>query len=159
MPRDGLSLVGFMQQPFAMNYLKSNCILSDDSDVSLRQHWDQARTRLGPPSANPGQPEIHDIPSQHAAHLQPIAAHPRFSENPSITWEFKFVEIEPLVVFQFHVVTERAADLCRGITGVPQLANMLPICLPHDFEPVQIEMSQATQSVIIRSRSTNFKNG
>ena len=50
MPRAGLSLLGFMDQNNALNYLRSWCVPVDDSDVALIAEWHAARAARGNPT-------------------------------------------------------------------------------------------------------------
>ncbi len=63
MQSDGLSLVGFLDQPSAMSYLTARCVF-DDAFETPADHWKAAKARLGAPTPNPGDPEIQDMPRE-----------------------------------------------------------------------------------------------
>ena len=55
MPRAGLSLLGFMDQNNALNYLRSWCVPVDDSDVALIAEWHAGESRAWEPHSKRGQ--------------------------------------------------------------------------------------------------------
>ncbi len=157
MPTGGLSLLGFMEQQLALHYLTTSCIVADTSPTALLRHWNDARRRLGPPDSRVGVPDIQDIPAPHSAHLQQLAAHPRLLKYPAGTWEFKLVEIGPLLAFQFHVDIERSSAHCRGIQHPPELADTVPVCLPQSVEHRPIHVSFVQHGLLLRDQSLNFR--
>ncbi len=158
MPVWGLSLLGVMEQQFALQYLSQGCIVPDSSGPALLQHWNDAKARLGPPMPNAGHPQIQDIPVAHAPYLQQIAAHARF--NPQFGGApptFKLVEIAPLLAYQFAVIPERPATHCTGLPNPPQLTDLLPLCLPTDVEPFQSHATPVDHGVLLKHESLNFR--
>jgi hypothetical protein len=45
-------------------------------------------------------------------------------------WDFALVEIDPLLTFQFHVLSQRSQEHCGHLSARPSVAEMLPLCLP-----------------------------
>jgi hypothetical protein len=160
MPTAGLSLVGFMDEPQAIQHLQTACIPANPSQAALVAEWNAAKTKLGDLIAKAGNPEILDIPAAHAAHMQQV------SQTPWITAylatvpqaEFKLVEIDPLLAYQFAVDTTRSNDHCAHIILQPaEVADILPICLPLTKPSGEYHIQQLGQSVIIKSRSLNLR--
>jgi hypothetical protein len=65
MPRAGLSLLGFMDQDDALNYLRSWCVPVDDSDIALIAEWHAARAARGNPTPNAGNPDMQPLSTAH----------------------------------------------------------------------------------------------
>jgi hypothetical protein len=117
MPMPGLSLVGFMERQQAINYLRQTCIPADPSDVALTAEWTQAQTKLGASFQGCGNPDIQEIPrpcqpyitqlQQQSWVQQALATYPGAS--------FKVVEIDPLLAFQYHILTDHSDGHCNGL--------------------------------------------
>ena len=176
-----LSLLGFMDEQPAIRYQRDVCLVSNSNEGYLRNQWVAARAKLGTPMPRAGAPEILEIPPEHHAYLERVKQNPRF--QPTITrsrvgdvveefpWDFKLVEIDPLLAFQLHVETDRSDELCRELllssTGAqagkksarktPALSSLLPICLPEQLEEVNFAVSQEPNSLIVKSRSANLR--
>jgi len=125
-----------------MGYLSGNAILPIKTYAALRKIWQEARTRLNPgagsPVPIPGVPEILDIPAGHEAHLRDVQASPRFPKTVgTLPWEFKLVEIGPLLAFQYHVQTDRANQLWLDSGGTTDIAALLRLCLPVGVNEIQ----------------------
>lgn len=157
MAAPGLALVGFMPEPFAVQYLTHACVWEDGSPTALAQHWASAQTRLGPPISGAGFPEILDLPPEYDAHLQGVPTNPRFGMTVGLLpWSFKLVEIERLLAFQFHVYTERSASLCGLPAGPIPLDKALELCLPHRVEDVPYTFNEIPGGFVIRSKNLNL---
>src|SRR5207247_8971291 len=103
--------------------------------AALLGHWQAARQRLeldgGSPLPNPGLPEILGIPPGHEARLAAVEASPRFAFTVGeFPWEFKLIEIDPLLAFQFHINTGRGDALWNEAGASVDLAALLRLCLP-----------------------------
>ena len=158
MPVSGLSLLGFMDHSAAKNYLATSCIVADDSPQELSRLWNEAKNLKGLPIAGAGQPEIQDMPLCFQAYLQGLTANPRFAltVQNSIP-QFKLVEIDPLLAYQFHIEVGKADSLGALAGDAPQVADMLPICLPHSFENIACNVSVQPNGMLIRTRSFNLR--
>jgi hypothetical protein len=161
-PTAGLTLVGFMtdaQQ--AINHLRNACVFQppNDTDAALTAEWQAAQAQLAAPIANAGNPTIQNIPVAHQPYLQ------QFSQNWGVQnfnamwpgWDFKLVEIEPLLAYQFTVDLTRSAHHCGQLPNNPPVADLLPICLPQQQVPVSFQSWQQPNSVILRSLGTNLR--
>ena len=159
MPTPGLSLVGFMDQPQAINYFRTNCMPADISDAALISEWNTAQAKLGAPVDAPGQPDIQPIPPADQAYIQQLQQEPWIQQAlaPYQGASFQAVEIEPLLAYQFHILTEHSdthfADLKLG----PSIADLLPICLPQAPPQENIRISPQGQSFLIAADSLNFR--
>jgi len=125
-----------------LGYLYGNAVLPNKTYAALRNVWQEARARLNPgagsPVPNPGTPEILDIPAGHENHLKDVQASPRFQKTVgTLPWQFKLVEIGPLLAFQYHVQTDHANQLWLDAGGTTDLAALLRLCLPTDVKEIQ----------------------
>lgn len=153
----GLSLVGFMARDQAIEHLRTACIPADGSDVALEREWQEATGRLGPATANAGQPEVLDLPAEAAAHLADMAVGwPNiFGQIPQP--EFKMVEIAPLLAYQFIVDGPRSDHHCKVFSGPPSMAELLDVCLPARPTEEPLQSQQQPQSIVIKARSLNVR--
>lgn len=53
-----------------------------------------------------------------------------------LNWQFKLVEIEPLIAFQIHLDPDRAARQCALLGRDSPLDKVLEVCLPHGVQDV-----------------------
>jgi hypothetical protein len=158
MPSAGLSLVGFMDEPQATTHLSTACILGNPSPAGIKAEWDAARARRGPPIAGAGHPNILDIPPADQPYITALCQEPWIAQwLPNIPGaEFKLVEIDPLLAFQFSVDTTRSDHHCAALPKPPGVADLFPICLPLHRPSGEYHVNQLPQSVIIKSRSLNL---
>src|ERR1700733_14969314 len=106
MPTPGLSLVGFMDEPAAINHLRFACAPADPADAALRAVWQGAQGQLGAPTPNAGNPGIHAIPQGQAAYITQISQLPWVATALATNWAgaaFHMVDIAPLLAFQHTV--------------------------------------------------------
>lgn len=159
MPVPGLSLVGLMEEQAAVAYLRNRCIPPDPADAALVAAWNTAKAQLGAPFATAGHPDIQEIPADHMPYLQGVMTNPRFNATIEgmANWAFKLVEVEPLLAFQFHVETNRSDDLCGASGPNPSVETMLPVCLPHQLETVQLQIIGQQNGFMIRAHSLNLR--
>ena len=153
MPTNALSLVGFLDHPAAINHLRNDCVLPDTSDAALTDEWNTARARLGPAIANAGKPDIQPIPSAHEPHIEQLLE--QWQPGPGIL--FQLVEIDPLLALQSTVDRERADHHCGAFNRPPQLAELVPCCLPLGVQTETIQFVRGPQSLIVRARSLNVE--
>lgn len=160
MASDGLSLVGFLDEQMGVTHLRRDCIPPDPTEGALRTAWQQAKERLGTPIPQPGNPRIEPIPDVHAPYMLNLTQLPWVTTalNGDLSGaSFKLVEIDPLLAFQFTVDSHRKAHHCNGIATPPTLEQLLPICLPLAITPEPLQISALGQSIMVRSRSANFR--
>src|SRR5690349_19830789 len=117
MATPGLSLVGFLtDQQQAIQHLRVHCVPLDPSDAALLQAWHSAKAKRGPPMPKAGTPEIKPIPDPH--YVQQLTQQPWVQEAFRMfnyaNADFKLVEIEPLLAFQFTVDTDRSNFHCAA---------------------------------------------
>src|SRR5580658_8850223 len=117
MPSPGVSLVGFMNQPQAFKYFQTDCIPANPADTALAAEWETARKALGSPMPNPGSPEMRQIPTGHENDLLDIRSTPEFPMWFRGESDFRLIELDPLLVFQFHVDVARSKYLCNQLTS------------------------------------------
>lgn len=134
MPTPGLSLVGFMDQQQAINHLRRDCVPSDPSDAALIKEWSAAKAKKGYPIGTAGSPYVLPIAGADAAYIQQLMAQPwvqaAFQMFGYAQADFKLVEIEPLLAYQFTVDADRSKHHCGGLKN-PSVADLMKICLPQ----------------------------
>jgi hypothetical protein len=158
MATPGVALVGFMTEPFAVSYLAQRCVPADPTPTVLSAGWQEARARRGGATPNAGRPETLAIPPRHAGHLRQVAKMPRFAETfGQAGWEFRLVEIDPLIATQFEVELPRAESLCADLRGIPTEEELLRICLPPRLETIPFDTHPKAHALMIRSRSLNLE--
>ena len=160
MPIPGISLLGFMSQAQALNYLRAACVTeaADDDDAPLIEEWRSAQKKLGPAPLNAGYPAVEPIPATDEAYIRDLQQGPWrefFEQNPS--WQFRLVEIEPLLAWQFSILTEKSTAHCSALNPMPSVSDLLPICLPQTPPKSSAHVSRTQQSVMIQSRDLNLR--
>lgn len=165
MPTKGLSLVGFMDQQQAINYLRSACVPqpANASDAQLAAVWTAAKQALGAPIANAGQPDIQPIPGTHQSRITHLMQEPWVQMKLApygANVDFKFVEIAPLLAYQHHVCTERSSHHTGTLTSVPTLDQLFDTCLPaaQPVEPFnRSNVTPTTSGIVIKTPSHNLR--
>jgi hypothetical protein len=158
----GLSLVGFLPEPAAMNYFKLVCVYPPDcDDAQHAERWATAVTQLGtqPHVPDPGKPEIRDFPDGFETHLNSVRSTIRFQQvHASPDCSFKWIELAPLLAYQFHVLSD-PPDL-PSFSTPPTADEIVNACLPLAGPQVpvgRVATGDANQgSVVYRSESLNF---
>jgi hypothetical protein len=162
MPTLATSLVGFMEQQEAINYLRLSCVPPVNSDdASLIAEWQTARAKLGPPMSKAGAPDIEDIPASQANYMAQLATQPWVANALNNSYpgsKFCLVEIEPLLAFQFAIDGTRSRHHCSPFSQPPTLDQLLLTCLPLAPPAEPIQVTQGPQSMLITSRSLNFRS-
>jgi hypothetical protein len=160
MPAAGLSLVGFMHREAALNHLKTACIPTNPSDAALEAEWCAAKAKLGAPFANAGAPDIQPIPQSHEAYVEQLKALPWVAASLNGIFqgaEFKMIEIDPLLAFQFVVSTERSSHHCSALQNPPIADQLFGVALPTTLPSGEFHALAQDHSVIIKSRSLNLQ--
>lgn len=158
MPTPGLALVGFMDQPQAINYLRTYTVQPDPSDAALTTIWAAARANLGAPVARAGMPDIQPIPPPDLAVLMntpylagALATFPGSS--------FAMVEIAPLLAYQFSVWVDRSNHHCNGLSPKSPFAEIAGVCLPSAPVHDVVQQYLQPQAALLKSRSLNMRMG
>lgn len=160
MPAAGLSLVGFLDRDPAINHLKTACIPANPTDAALEAEWQAANAKLGAPFANAGHPDVQPIAASHQPYVDKVKALPwvlQALNSAYVGAEFKMVEIDPLLAFQFVVSTERSAHHCASLVKPPTLDQQFEIALPMTLPSGEFHAQAQDRSVIIKSRSLNLQ--
>ena len=160
MPKSALSLLGYLEQGKAFEYLQTTCLLDDSSPQTLQQHFEDAISRLGLAVKKAGYPHILEIPDPHQQYVDIVKNSP-----PARMLEFRgviaiqLVEIAPLLAFQIHIELERAESLYQSVRTVPDVGEMLLKCFPLGNDNIPIELSQplTPSSWTVRTPSLNFR--
>jgi hypothetical protein len=165
MPTPGLSLVGFMDEPTAIDHLRQFCVpqIQNATDAQLKAEWQAAQTALGlgqPPVKNFGNSQIQPLPAAASNYMANLKSQQWVQElfqafathNP----QFVMVEIDPLLAFQYTVDTNRSTQHCGAMTTPPTLDELLHICLPAALPNEELQASFLPQSLLIRSRNLNI---
>ena len=156
----GLSLVGFMEDRQALNYLRSQCAFEgDDSDARLEHEWRAAKNRIGAPMGKMGLPDIYDIPASMGAYIEELTRQEWVTHRLSGSLaggEFKMVEIDPLLAFQFSIDTERSTELCRAFSGSRDDEDLFRLCLPIEHPSLDIHLyrdDKGSGSMLINTKN------
>jgi hypothetical protein len=161
MPTDGLSLVGFMDQPQAIHHLANSCVPANPDPAVLEAEWKIAKGRLGAPIPNAGKPNIRDIPAAHDAHIQQLRAAPWIAPLLAGPWqgcEFKLVELDLLLAYQFVVHTDRTQQHCAALSKPAPVLELLPLCLPLTPATENFQIFEGPTSRILKARSLNLRS-
>jgi hypothetical protein len=157
MPTPGLSLVGFMEQQHALNYMRANCVMPDPSDAALIAEWTAAKNKLGSSFDDAGHPDIQPIPPGNQPYMQGLQQQQWVQSGLPPNATFQIVEIDPLLAFQFHILTDHSDDHCNRLGLGPGIADLLPICLPQAPPQANLRLSGAGQSLLIAADSLNVR--
>ena len=149
MPIPGVSLVGLLPDPIALEYLEKGCCFPAATDLAA--HLTEARRRLdGRAPERPGNPQLAPFPS--ADHEAAVRGTSRFRQAfASIALDFRMVEIAPLLACQVHVTLD-AHDATLDI---------LNLCLPTVLPSVPVDWraqgGEDVGSVQIAVEDLNFR--
>jgi hypothetical protein len=161
MPVPGLSLVGFMDHQAALTHLGDFCLPADKSPLALEAEWNAAKLKLGSSFPNAGQPDVQELPSDAAAHINALMQQQWFQtylSEPSLHIQgFKLVEIDPLLAFQHSINKVRSTVHGTQLSSMPTLQGMLDICLPIALPDEEYTLQQQANSLIIKARSLNLR--
>ena len=162
MPSAGLSLVGFLDQPKALDHFRVACVAADDGDAALLAEWAAAKRLLGPPIPNAGHPDIQPLPESERSYSEELKQQRWIAAVlPEIARAtVQLVEIEPLLSFQVSFDIAHADRRFQELPSPPALADLMPICLPirqPGDEFVASRIDADSQSVIVKSRSLDLQ--
>jgi hypothetical protein len=161
MPSNGLTLVGFMDEPTAIAHLRSACCPADPSDAALRTQWQSAQAQLGAPVPNAGNPQLLPIPPSSAAYISAFFSNPWVSGTLNTTYpgavniQVVLVEIDPLLAYQFTVDLDRSSHHCAALGKPPTVDALLPICLPAAPSQEPLLTQTIDRAVLISSECAN----
>lgn len=156
----GLSLFGFMDEPFAHAYLQTACEGAGATAAEMSKAWRDARTKLGAAFPKAGAPDVQPLPQTAQPHLRRVQNHnPRFKQTVgNLKWSFQSIEIDPLLCFQFHVEKARSAKACSGLTSKPpSAAEILSTCLPVGSAPLTHQVAPLSNGLFVRSNDLNVR--
>lgn len=167
MATDGLSLVGFVDDPaFALHHLRVTCVPAppNKSDVDLQNDWQAAKVALGASMPSAGVPRMHPI--QHTEpHIQALLqSHWGGEVNALIAGgaTFQMMEIDPLLAYQLTIDKERSLHHCRFLSASPTFAELLnlafPLGAPTDEWHIARQGHPAQHfSMLVRGRGLNLR--
>lgn len=159
MSTPGLSLVGYMDRPRAIEHLKTTCVPGSVSDQALADEWASAKAKLGECFANAGMPAILPPPSASQAHFQSALAERAFQPGGGFHGAFPaVVEIAPILAVQYTIDLDRIKHHC-GAIEFPTLGQMLEICLPSKPQAEAFHTLMTPQSLLLKTKSMNVKLG
>jgi hypothetical protein len=157
MPTPGLSLVGFLDQEGAINYLLNDCKPESEDKAALIDQWEAAKVKLGVvPVANAGRPDIRPIPVEQQGYVQKVLARPVFQRE----WRgvaIALVEIDLLLAHQISIDLDRATRSCGMLSSPPNLGDLLAICLPLSLPNEQLKIVHGENSLLLKSPNLNMR--
>jgi hypothetical protein len=158
MPLPALSLLGFLSEKAALEYLQRFCVLPDPSPEARRRLWAEARQRRGPALARAGQPAVRPLPAECLAYTQEVLARPGSREAllgvQGRDWDFALVEIGPLLAMQVHVLPARVAARLEEIKDPSNLLEVTRACLPQAPSPVRLDFFSHSSGIVIKAHDT-----
>ena len=157
----GLSLVGFLNQSDALAHFANRCICASPDPVALGAEWNAAKEKLGGAFPNAGRPDIQPIPQTGSCHIELLRAAPWVAEifGPGGLWhgcEFKMVELDPLLSFQFAIGVGRSQDIGGMLTTPPTMDELLNLCLPLSPPAETFQTFNSPSAMILKARSLNL---
>src|SRR5580658_614711 len=159
MPVPGLSLVGFLDLPEALNHLRHSCVPVDGSDVALTAEWRSAKLALGAPIPGAGHPNIQDIAAAHHPYLTGLVSQPWVAQviGAAPGLQFKLVEIDRLLAFQRLVDCGRLNEHGNSVGDAADFDRLLRTCLPQTQTVLKIEAYWNSQSVMLKAPGLNLR--
>jgi hypothetical protein len=162
MPSQGLSLVGFLDEPQALLHFNLACVPPPGiNDAQLRIEWLLAKNKLGAAFAHAGQPNVTPIPLSHASYAAAVFQLPwviaAFQGQSVTDANVKLVEIDPLLAYQFTVDLTRSDHHCGNLSAPPTVNELFSICLPMAQASENYNFQVLGQSALIKSRSLNLR--
>lgn len=161
MPTPGLSLLGFLDQQEAINLLRSSCVVADYSDAALAIEWQAAQAKLGATAANPGNPDVHPIPTAGQVHMSQLMQQPWILgalQGTLVGSTFQMIELAPLIAYQFNVDLARSDHHNGGVAApAPPLNTVFEMCLPLNPIVENVRSNPLPNAVLITSKGLNFQ--
>jgi hypothetical protein len=159
MSTPGLSLVGYLDRPRAIEHLRTTCVFASDSDEALADEWARAKAKLGGAFPKAGVPAVLPPTSESQAHFQLALTEKAFQRGGAFHGAFPvFVEIAPILAAQCTIDLDRIAHHV-GATPLPPLERMLEICLPSKPRAEPFHTLATPQSLSLKTKSMNVKLG
>jgi hypothetical protein len=97
----------------------------------------------------------------HDAHIQQLPAAPWAAAAFAGPWqgcEFKLIEIDPLLAYQFTVSDARSDHHCNNLSAPPTLPELLNLCLPLVPSVENFQTFNSPNAMILKARSLNLQN-
>jgi hypothetical protein len=164
MATPGLSLVGFLEEQPAIEYLGKMCIPSNPDPLALRGEWQAAQAQLGAAIPDAGQSAISAVPAIHQAHVQALQAQPWIAQLMLAGWEIRLAEVDTLLAVQFDVDVAQSNSLAADLRRAPTVSDALPLCLPLAPPAIpamtlafQHPDPQRMQSLVVKSQDLNVR--
>jgi hypothetical protein len=162
MPTKGISLVGFLDQPTAIQHFRGLCVMPDYSDPALTAAWQVAHAKLGLPVPNAGHPDILPLPTDGQTYVAQLVQQQWVMQSPwaqmilGASWHL--VEIDPLLAYQIAVDTDRSEQHGNGVQQQPPtMAEMLAMCLPMQQTLEDVKTYPSEGGLLITARNLNFQ--
>lgn len=139
----GRVLWAFLPEAETTNFLRAQCVLGTQSELTLKNAHAAARLHantVGAPVAVTSMP----IEPAHAAHLVAVQQHPHFQEAVNgAPWTFQWVRARDLIAMQKFVDLDRGQGVVQAIKA-GDVAGILETCLPakHYPHPVAVIQNQ-----------------
>jgi hypothetical protein len=163
----GLALAGFMDEPFAHQFLAQNCVGAGKTSADFHAAWVAAVAKRGAPVARAGHPDVKEVPKTHLKYLRAVERSDRFKSTVERTesgitrklpYSFKMVEIEPVLAFQLSIGKSRSANACSALTSnPPSLDELLRTCLPTKAAKLDADVRPTPAGILIRTNDANVR--
>jgi hypothetical protein len=160
MATDGLLLIGFLDEASSFRYVRERCAFPNvPTSNSLRAMWRDAKDRVGGSAPWVGEPKFAEIPPQHKTHLENVEKSGWFSDVlEGMPYEFRMVEIAPLLAFQVDVDLARTNRVCQELKEDPPIEDMLKVCLPCAPESLEVRnrLTPDGEGIVLETDNTNI---
>jgi hypothetical protein len=119
----------------------AHCVPVNPDIPALIVEWQAAQARKGAPMVS-GKPNIQDIPTANQPYVKTLMQQEWLTKFLALqpAAEFKLVEIDPLLTIHFMVDLERSTERCGALPQNPNVADLLPVCLPAKYSEEKINM-------------------
>lgn len=159
----GLSLMGLMDETWAIPYLRRQCAFQgDQSDARLAYEWRTARDRIGSPMGRMGMPSVKDIPEAMRSYVEELKRQDWLTHrlNGHLAGaEFKMVEVDPLMAMQFAIDVDRSTHLCTAFSGSRTDEDLFSVCLPMNPPEPEVNLFKdhtGSGSMLISTKNLSF---
>jgi hypothetical protein len=157
MPTPGISLVGFLDQDTAINYLLNECNPVSEDKAVLIEEWQAAKAKLGATAvANYGHPDIRPIPAEQQSYIQKVRARSVFQREWRDT-AIVLIEIDLLLAHQVSIDLIRAERSCGMLSSSPSVDELFAICLPLSAPNEQLKVVHGENSLLLKSTNLNMR--
>ncbi len=155
--RKARTLLGFMDEQDALNFLKVWAVQEGKTDEELTTLWKKAKSEVESVAAPSLTPEVLELDSRYHEQLHAIGKDPLFPEAvQQKKWSFKLVEIDKLVCFQKFIYTDHAEDIAKEY-DFSDKSKLIEFCLTEKGSKRPFAVVSSPQEHTILSSSQDLR--